>query len=100
MQKRLRRVRLLRGRLLLVRRCGRVSVGRSRVRVLIAADENVVVEIAVGGTVADGIAVAETRVRVRLLAGRADGIRGWIRCGSGLLLVERGRDLRMMSLWI
>jgi phosphatidylserine decarboxylase len=95
-------VRLLGGRLLLVRRCGRVSVGRSRVRVLIAADENVVVEIAVGGIVADVIAVAETRVRVRLRtdAIRAVGIRGWIRCGSGSLLVELGRDLRMMSLWI
>ncbi len=79
-----------------------MSVGRSRVRVLIAADENVAVEIAVGGIVADVIAVAETRVRVRLRtdAIRAVGIRGWIPCGSGLHLEERAQVLRMMSLWI
>lgn len=30
----------------------------------------------------------------------ADGIHGWIRCGSGLLRVVRGRPLPTMSLWI
>ncbi len=97
MQKRLRRVRLFRVRLLLGKRCGRVSGGRSRVRV--AADGIVEVEIAVGGTVA---VVDETGVCARLLecARREDGIRAWIRCGSGLLLEGRGRDLRTMNLWI
>jgi hypothetical protein len=52
--------------------------------------------IAVEEIVVDGIAAA---VRLRLGVMLVAGIRGWTRCGSGLLRVERGRDLRMMKLW-
>jgi hypothetical protein len=83
--------------LLLVKRFGRLSVGRSRVRVVASA----VGEIGVAGIAADEIAADGTRPRVRLLAVTlADVIRGWIRCGSGLLLVARGRVLRTTRSWI
>jgi hypothetical protein len=110
---RLRRAKLRRGRLRLVKRCGRLSGGRSRARVAAsAADASVGEEIevdgiAVGVIVADVSLVAradETKVRVRLavvrLVARAAGIRGWIRCGSGSLRVVLGRVLRMTRLWI
>ena len=100
-------MRLLRGRLRLVKRCGRLSGGRrSRVRVAASVvDGIVVVEIAVDGIAVVEIVEGETRLRVRLLAIvmpaiRAGGIRGWIRCGSGLLLVVLGRVLRMTRWWI
>lgn len=98
----LRGRRLRRGRLLLGKRYG-LSVGRSRARVLsveaIAAGAIVEVEIVVGGI---EVVVEGTRVfvRHRLDETRADGILGWIPCGSGLHLEERGQVLRMMSLWI
>jgi hypothetical protein len=108
----LRPVKWLRVKLLLVKRCGRPSVGRSRV---IAADGIVAEEIVVVGIAVEEIAGAATRLRVRLrvdviraavslvdviLADRVDGMRGWIRCASGLLLVVLGRLRRVMSLWI
>jgi len=87
----LRGRRLRRGRLLLGKRYG-LSVGRSRARVLsveaIAAGAIVEVEIVVGG------------IEVVVEGTRADGILGWIPCGSGLHLEERAQVLRMMSLWI
>ena len=77
-----------------VKRCALLSgVRRSRVRVAASVvDGIVVVEIVEG----------ETRLRVRLLAdvSLGGGIRGWIRCGSGLLLVALGRVLRMTRWWI
>jgi len=103
----LRPVKWLRVKLLLVKRCGRPSVGRSRV---IAADGIVAEETGVVGIAVEEIAGAGTRLRVRLrvdvmLAGvilvdRVDGMRGWIRCASGLLLVVLGRLRLRMSLWI
>ena len=108
----LRPVKWLRVKLLLVKRCGRPSVGRSRVS---AADGIVAEEIVVVGIAVEEIAGAGTRLRVRLrvdviraavslvdviLADRVDGMRGWIRCASGLLLVVLGRLRRVMSLWI
>ena len=67
-----------------------------------AAGGSGVVEIVVDGIAAGGIAADATRRRVRLRAGvrRVDGIRGWIRCASGLLRGVRGRRRLMMSLWI
>ena len=67
-----------------------------------AADGIAVEEIAVDGIVAGVIVGAVTRVRVRLLVrvNLVGGIRGWIRCGSGLLRVVLGRVRQMMRLWI
>jgi len=66
-----------------------------------------VVESAAGGIVGgeigvDGIAVDVTveAARLRLDGSRVVVIRGWIRCGRGLLLGGRGRLRRMMRLWI
>ena len=82
---------------LLVKRCVPLSVSRSLALVASAA-----VEIVVAGIAAAGIVADVTRARVRLLvdASRAEEIRGWIRCASGLLRVVRGRLLRMTKLWI
>jgi hypothetical protein len=99
---------LRRAKLLLVKRCVRLSVGqRSRVRgaaigVASAADGIVVVEIVVAVIAAAVIVAVVTRVRVRLLVrvSLVDAIRGWIRCGSGLRRVARGRVRRMMRLSI
>ena len=87
---------------LLVKRCVPLSVSRSRALVASVPDGNAVEEIAVDGIAAEEIAVGGTRRRVRLLvdASRAEEIRGWIRCASGLLRVVLGRVLRMMRLWI
>jgi hypothetical protein len=92
---------------LLVMRCVRLSVGRSRAS---AAGGIAVVEIGVDGIAVEEIAEVVIRLRVRLLvdvilAGvilvdRVYGIRGWIRCASGLLLGVLGRLRRVMSLWI
>ncbi len=94
-------------KLLLEKRCVRLSVGRSRVRlaaigVVSAAAVIVVVEIVVDGIAAAVIVAVVTRVRVRLLVrvSLVDAIRGWIRCGSGLRRVVRGRVRRTMSLSI
>ena len=67
-----------------------------------AADGIVVVEIVVDGIAAAVIVAVVTRVRVRLLVrvSLVDAIRGWIRCGSGLRRVVRGRVRRTMSLSI
>ena len=67
-----------------------------------AADGIVVVEIVVDGIAAAVIVAVVTKVRVRLLVrvSLVDAIRGWIRCGSGLRRVVRGRVRRTMSLWI
>ena len=85
---------------LLVKRCVPLSVSRSRALVASVPDGNAVEEIAVDGVA--GIVVDATRRRVRLLVdvSLAGGIRGWIRCGSGLLRVVRDRVLRTMRLWI
>jgi hypothetical protein len=87
-----------------VKRCALLSgVRRSRVRVAASeVDGIVVVEIAVDGIAVVEIVEGETRLRVRLLAdvSLGGGIRGWIRCGSGLLLVALGRVLRMTRWWI
>jgi len=68
-----------------------------------AADGIAGEEIAVAGNVV-GVSAADVRllVVVKLLVdvSQADGIRGWIRCASGLLRVVLGRVLRMMRLWI
>jgi hypothetical protein len=61
----------------------------------------VVEEIAVEEIAVEEIAVDASRVAVsRQDASRADGIRGWTRCGSGLLRGVLGRLRRMMRLWI
>jgi hypothetical protein len=67
-----------------------------------AADGIVVVEIVVDEIAAAVIVAAVTRVRVRLLVrvSLVDAIRGWIRCGSGLRRVVRGRVRRTMRLSI
>jgi hypothetical protein len=85
-----------------VKRCGRLSVGRSRVRVASAVDGIAVEEIAVAGTAAGVIVVAVTRVRARLLVrvNLVGVIRGWILCGNGLHRVVLGRVRRMMRLSI
>jgi len=93
-------------RLLLVKRC--VLLGRrSRVRVARIAVTSAVDGIAAEEIAVDGIVVGAgvrlaARVRVRLLVdvSRVDGIRGWIRCGSGLRRVVLGRVRRTMKLWI
>lgn len=61
-----------------------------------AADGIVAVVIA-GGVIAGVGVMVVTVGAVRL---RAAGIRGWIRCGSGLLRGELGRRLRTMRWWI
>jgi len=51
-----------------------------------------------------GVSAADVRllVVVKLLVdvSQADGIRGWIRCASGLRRVVRDRVRRTMRLWI
>lgn len=59
-----------------------------------AAEEIEVDGIAVDANVADG-----TRA-VRLVVSPGRAIRDWIRCGSGLRRVVRGRVRLMMRLWI
>ena len=96
-------------RLGLVKRCVRLSVGRrSRVRVvasvlLSVADGIAGEEIAVDGNVV-GVSAAAVRllVDVKLLVDEClvAGIRGWMRCVSGLRRVVRGRVRRMTRLWI
>ena len=97
---------------LLVKRCVLLSVSQSRALVASVPDGNAVEEIAVDGIAAEEIAVdgivvgagvrLAARVRVRLLVdvSLVDGIRGWIRCGSGLRRVVLGRVRRTMKLWI
>ena len=94
---------------LLVKRCVPLSVSRSRALVASVADGIAVEEI-----VADGIAAVVSAAVVRLLVvvkllvvvnllvdvSLAAGIRGWIRCGSGLRRVVRGRVRRMTKLSI
>ena len=94
---------------LLVKRCVPLSVSRSRALVASAAEETAVEEIAVAG-IGVGVIAAVVRlpVVVKLLVdvnllvdvSLAAGIRGWIRCGSGLRRVVRGRVRRMTKLSI
>ena len=88
---------------LLVKRCVPLSVSRSRALVASAADGIAGEEIAVAGNVV-GVSAADVRllVVVKLLVdvSQADGIRGWIRCASGLRRVVRDRVRRTMRLWI
>ena len=70
---------------------------------VVVADVRVV---AADGIVADGIAGggivvgAGVSLVAKLVASKVAGIRGWIRCGSGLRRVVLGRVRRTMSLWI
>ena len=84
--------------MLLVKRC--VLLGRrSRVRVARIAVTSAVDGIAAEEIAVDGIVVG-AGVRLLVVASRVDGIRGWIRCGSGLRRVVLGRVRRTMKLWI
>ncbi len=98
-----------------MKRCVPLSVSRSRALVASAAEETAVEEIAVAG-IGVGVIAAVVRlpvvvkllVDVKLLVvvnllvdvSLAAGIRGWIRCGSGLRRVVRGRVRRMTKLSI
>jgi hypothetical protein len=89
----------------LAKRFGRLSVVRNHARVAASVvDASAGEEIEADGIAVGGIVVDGTRVLVRLVVvrrvARVDGIRGWIRCGSGLLLVERGRVLHRTRWWI
>ena len=80
----------------LVKRCVLRSGGQSRVMVASVADGIVADGIAGGGIVVG----AGVSLVAKLVASKVAGIRGWIRCGSGLRRVVRGRVRRTMSLWI
>lgn len=89
-------VRLLLVRLLLVKRCVRRSGGRSRAMVAIAVSA---VDASVGeeiGVEEIGVGAIVVAARLLVAARRSAGIRGWIRCGSGLRREVLGRAGRTM----
>jgi len=77
-----------------LRRLRKKSARRGWLRVEIRSGDRVRVDvIAVDGIVVDGIAAVEIVVGVIAAERglRRRGMAGWMRCGSGLLLVVRGR---------